>query len=346
MAEKLILNANLICKADRFVPKKCAVEKVIEVSDSEFRTFLENPMKRNYHLSAYKDLMGYYDDVYHGVLFLNKGNGDGFFVNSEGSDYARYSQFIPNARGIIRQHKQTGALEDLKIHMDCCIDRWLKKFANESKFGIPLTDLIDDGNLAEIFVDYASEMLSNDPRIETCELTHNSIEVAKRELVETRLYCPLRFEMDSDDGSGYPLEIDSANYIDFDYEINEHIRRDLCSDKDAMERGLAAYFHDENLDRKVYSVMPEVETRNGEIYGVVLVKSYGELEKSELIDLTEELTGQLSDGWGEGFEQHSVTLDGDEVYISFWSSDDDYFLKPESEVFPEQDINQGMGGIS
>lgn len=76
MAEKLILNANLTCKADRFVPKKCAVEKVIEVSDSEFKTFIENPMKRNYYLAAYKDLMGYYNDVYHRILFLNKENDD------------------------------------------------------------------------------------------------------------------------------------------------------------------------------------------------------------------------------------------------------------------------------
>lgn len=57
MADKLVLNVNMICKADRFIPKKCAVEKVIEVSDSEFRTFIENPMKRNYYLPQYKDLM-------------------------------------------------------------------------------------------------------------------------------------------------------------------------------------------------------------------------------------------------------------------------------------------------
>ncbi|MBD5112453.1 MAG: hypothetical protein HDT42_08005 [Ruminococcaceae bacterium] len=346
MADKLVLNADLNYKTAEFTPEKCTVEKVIEVSGAEFKRFYEKPMKPNYYLSTYKNLMGFFDESYHCVLFINEQNGDGLLINSEGADYARYSQYIPNARGIIREHEQTGALEDLKIHMDCCIDRWLKQCANESKFGIPLTDLIDNSNLAEIFVDYASEMLSNDPRIETCELTSNTLEVSKRELVETRLYCPLKFEMDSDDGSGYPLEIDSANYIDYDDEINESIRRDLCSDKDAVERGLAAYLHDKNLNQKVYSAMPEVETRNGEIYGVVLVKSYGDLEKSELIDLTEELTGQLSDGWGEGFEQHPVTLDGDEVYISFWSSDDGYFLKPESEVFPTQNFEQTMGGIS
>lgn len=126
MADKLILNANMICKADRFEPKKCTVEKVIEVSDSEFKKFIENPMKRNYYLPQYKDLMGYYDDSYHGVMFVNIENGDGLLVNSEGYDYARYSQYIPNASDLIQQYEQTAALDALKTHMDNCIDKWLE----------------------------------------------------------------------------------------------------------------------------------------------------------------------------------------------------------------------------
>ncbi len=346
MADKLILNANMVCKADRFVPKKCAVEKVIEVSDTEFKKFIEKPMERNYYLPQYKELMGYYNNTYHGVLFVNKENGDGLLVNSEGYDYARYSQYIPNARDIVHQHEQSLMLDDLKIHMDCCIDRWLKQNANESEFSISLTDLIDDSNLAEIFVDYASDVLCGDPRIDDCELTHNSLEVTKRELVETRLYCPLTFRVDPDDPCDDYDEVDSANYIGYDNEINAAIRADLYSDEDAVKRGLAAYFHDKNLDKKVFSAMPRVETRNGDIYGVITVKSYGELNKTEMIDLVGELTGSLADGFGEGFEQREIRLGDDSVYISFWDCDDDYFLKPESEAFPEQEINQGMGGLS
>ena len=139
MADKLILNANMICKSSGFRPQKCTVGKVIEVSGAEFQHFIEAPTLRNYYLPQYKKLMGFYDDAYHVVLFVNEENGDGILVNSEGADYARYSQYIPNAREIIQRHEQTAALDNLKIHMDCCIDRWLKQNASENEFGIPLT---------------------------------------------------------------------------------------------------------------------------------------------------------------------------------------------------------------
>lgn len=53
MADKLILNANMICKADRFNLKNVAVEKVIEVSKAEFKRFVEKPLERNYYVTDY-----------------------------------------------------------------------------------------------------------------------------------------------------------------------------------------------------------------------------------------------------------------------------------------------------
>ncbi len=91
--------------------------------------------------------------------------------------------------------------------------------------------------------------------------------------------------------------------------------------------------------------MPMVETRNGNLYGVAVVKSYGELDNAETADLVGYVTGQFSDGYGESLEQHPMMLDEDEVYISFWNSDD-YYLKPESELFHDQKLDQTMGGLS
>lgn len=299
MADKLILNANLICKADRFVPKKCMVEKVIEVSDSEFRKFTENPMKRNYYLPKYKDLMGYYDDSYHGVLFVNMDNGDGLLVNLEGYDYARYSEYIPNAKGIIQRHEQSEAFDDLKSRIDKSIDRWLEKCGNKSKFDIPLADLINDVNFGEIVIDYALDRLTADPRFGYCDLTPNYLEVTKRELVETKLYCPLKFMVEDDEYESSDLsEVPTKLYIRYSSDLNDYILDDVKEDEDTVERGLAAYLHDEHLYKKVYSIFPKVEIRDGDLYGAFVIQSYGELDRTELIDVTQEMVGQAADGWG------------------------------------------------
>lgn len=345
MAEKMILNAVMNRKADCYETKKCVVEKVIDVHETEFKKMLEKPLERNYYLEPYRSLTGFYDDAYHCVLFVDQKSGDGLLVNSEGSDYARYSQYIPKAKDIVLMQEQSLALDNLKTHMDCCIDKWLKQYVNENKFSISLTDLINDSNLAEVFVDYASEALCGDPRIETCELTHNTIDVTKRDLTETKFYCPLKTMIDDEENSDF-AEISSGCYTRYASEINEYILDDINYDEEAVERGLAAYLRSENLDKKVYSIIPKVEDRDGDLYGVFVIKSYGELDKTELIDITQELIGQAADGWGEGFEQHSITLGDDEVYISFWNSDDDYFLKIESEVFLEQKFEQTMGGLN
>ena len=345
MADKLILNADLNYKTVDYTPEKCIVEKVIDVYDTEFKSFLENPVQRNYYLPPFKELMGFYDDTYHGVLFVNKDSGDGLLEHSEGTDYARYSQFIPNASGIIAVHEQTAALDNLKTHMDCCINNWLEQHKNETDLCISLTEFIDNSNLAEILADYASESLANHPQIENCTIGNGFIEATKRDLTEIKLYCPLTIRIEPEDPCDDLEEVDSANYIDYDFEINAHIRKDLNYDEAAVERGLAAYFHDENLDKKVYSIIPKVETRNGELYGVAVVKSYGELDKAETADLVGYISGQFSDGWGEGYEQREIELGDDTAYISFWNSED-YFLKPESEVFPENKMDMTMGGLS
>lgn len=72
----------------------------------------------------------------------------------------------------------------------------------------------------------------------------------KKELSEIKLYCPLTFRVEPDDPCDNLDEVDSANYIGYDHEINAAVRADLYSDEGAVKRGLAAYFHDDNLDKK------------------------------------------------------------------------------------------------
>lgn len=151
--------------------------------------------------------------------------------------------------------------------------------------------------------------------------------------------------IDSED-DGYLYEAYQKNYLRYADEINKKITKDLITGEKSEKHGLAAYIDEDKLAKKIYSIYPKVEVRNGNMYGTAVVRYYGALDKAELSILKEYISGQFSDGWGESFEQHPVTLGSDKVYISFWNSGDDYFLKSESEVFPEQNFEQTMGGIT
>ena len=78
------------------------------------------------------------------------------------------------------------------------------------------------------------------------------------------------------------------------------------------------------------------------------VQAHGALSSSELAELTEWLSGQFSDGWGEGLEQREIEVHDGELYVSFWDSSNRFFIKPEDELKGNQSFGfeMTMGGMS
>lgn len=340
MSNKLTLNIPLIGKEPCHEPDKCVVEKTIPISHSEFEELNSKLLERNYHIERYKELMLEANGVNHCILLYDRSGGDGLLINSEGCGYARYSQYIPHAKDIIEAHGHTAALSELKKEIDKNISEWLEN--NRNGGCIHIAELFENSEIKNILTKYVSEALQNRPEILSCTEGNGFIEAEMRTLSETRLYCPLKIAVDDHDDSADLYESPSECYIDYEDKINEKIRQSL--DYDEQERGLMTWCDDEDITQKFFSAKPFVEVRDGNLYGGVVLEHYGELDPADLISVSDYISGQFSDGWGEGFEQHEIRAGDEDIYVSFWDSGDEYFLKPESEVFPEQNYEMKFGG--
>ena len=109
------------------------------------------------------------------------------------------------------------------------------------------------------------------------------------------------------------------------------------------DRGIAEYIHDAALNKKVYSLYPSVEIVDGELWGVITAGLKESLTGEETGALLEYVSGQNSDGYGEGFEQRPINTPDGEIYVSFWNHEN-YSLKLEKGNMKNNSPDLGYGG--
>lgn len=89
-------------KVDDFEPKNCVIEKVVALTSQEYNKFSHNMLADHDFIKDDKDLQ-YCDaeGTYHCILVVGEDGNDGILVESEGTDYARYAAFLPNASAFL-----------------------------------------------------------------------------------------------------------------------------------------------------------------------------------------------------------------------------------------------------
>ena len=159
--------------------------------------------------------------------------------------------------------------------------------------------------------------------------------------VKSVFFCPLIGNIDEGDGDMFT--VGDSYLVDSADEITDALKEYTADD----ENDMAAYYNeDDGVSEKLTSAVWSVEMYGDRLFGRIDCSLKEALTAEETEALRDWLTGQCSDGLGEGFEQQPIdTMDG-ELFVSFWNSGDDYAMMTESEFneYVQQNEMQ-MGGM-
>lgn len=210
----------------------------------------------------------------------------------------------------------------------------------DKTFEIYFSDLIPAAQ--QEFLDLIGEKDITNTNYDLMPIT--SVPLPEVELQEIKLYSPLRITIDPkdkyDDGGEYDYdgdypEMSTREAVHYQHEINEFLTFELSIDEDELKYGLMAYYHEnDGVKDKVKSIAVSVEEMDGKLMGVATLSVYEPLDTKEMELVKDYLTGQYSDGFGEGAEQRPVrTNDGDlYVNVSLWQSGRDFTIRTEQEM--------------
>ena len=97
----MIIQAELRRKQSEYEGEACAVDKAIELPAQRFQQFSRALLADYDFIAENKNAIRHDDDARHCLLILDADGTDGFLVDSQGYNYARYSAFVPNARSLL-----------------------------------------------------------------------------------------------------------------------------------------------------------------------------------------------------------------------------------------------------
>ena len=149
--------------------------------------------------------------------------------------------------------------------------------------------------------------------------------------MKMKFYSPLTAEFFPDESDwedesyneyeGYPM--DGHDLLQYADAVDEAVKKDIAD----FNGDLMQYYHeDDSVRSKVVSAVPSVKICGNKLCGCLTVELKETLLDDEQTVLCNYISGQYSDGWGEGFEQRDIRVDDGTLAVHFWQ-DHDFELK-------------------
>ena len=132
-----------------------------------------------------------------------------------------------------------------------------------------------------------------------------------------------------DEYEGCPL--DGHDLLQYADAVDEAVKKDIAD----FNGNLMQYYHeDDSVRSKVVRAVPSVEICGNKLCGCLTVELKETLLDDEQTVLCNYITGQYSDGWGEGFEQRDICVEDGTLAVHFWQ-EDGFEMTPEREMQQE-----------
>ena len=187
--------------------------------------------------------------------------------------------------------------------------------------------------------------------------------VEQEENMQIELLTPLTAEFIPDESDWDGLEeedgvwsqdsdsqsLDGADLVQYKEAIQDMVdKENSFGSEDGKPCNLMQYFDGSPaIKEKVESAVVSVKEVDHVLYGCVTLQLKDHLQSNEMPELCEYITGQYSDGWGEGFEQREIKTPDGEVCVSFWNSGSDFFITTEEQLKGQvQEPSSQMGGMT
>ena len=257
-----------------------------------------------------------------------------------------FNQFFNQAKeyGLINSifSLRVNAMRDenapIRLHADSDVGNGLLSIldGDDSLYDVRVIDE-EISDVPEEHREYLESNLVNEQYSDVDEL-FNDIKATTKFFAPVKMsfFCPLAGSINDHEGDYY--EADGAI-------LTENIDKieDAIMSEQARELKMGEYISDHaDIKGKVLFAEWGVEEHYGALYGKIDCYLTEELSPEETERLKDAITGQNSDGLGEGFEQREIHIDEGDLYVSYWQSGDEYFLHTEDEF--DEYLSQ-MGGM-
>ena len=179
----MVIKADLKYKQTDFNLPRCAIEKVVKLTPTEYAEFVFNPL-------GYYDFLREFNTEKHGhqpesipcLLLIGEGHKDGFIIDTQGYDYARYIAHIPNAEQLaiaFRYPSLENAVHETALAADTAVQKAIK--SGDKEYGVNIDEVRNKFRGAGFSEGLLYAALKDRPEIESADFDGEYIRCTVRD---------------------------------------------------------------------------------------------------------------------------------------------------------------------